>query len=67
MNPKNRAERIAALDTIESEAKNLAASGADALDVNAFISGARKELVKQRPDKEAYLQAATAAKKAQEM
>lgn len=67
MNPKNRAERITALDTIESEAKNLADSGADSLDVQAFISGARKELVKQRPDKEAYRQAATVAKKAKEM
>jgi hypothetical protein len=64
MNPKNRAERIAALDAIEEETKNLVASGADSLDVQAFVSGARKELVNQRPDKEAYLQAATVAKKA---
>jgi hypothetical protein len=67
MNPKNRAERIAALNTITDEAKNLAESGADSLDVQAFISGARKELVKQRPDVEAYRQAAVVAKKAQEM
>jgi hypothetical protein len=64
MNPKNRAERIAALKTIENEAKNLAESGADALDVHAFVSGARQELVKQRPDKESYFEAAVIAKKA---
>ena len=64
MNPKNRAERIIALEAIENEAKKLAESGADSLDVQAFVSGARKELVNQRPDKEAYLQAATVAKKA---
>jgi len=65
MNPKNRAERIAALDTIKNEAKNLANSGADSLDVQAFISGARKELVKQRPDKDAYRQAIALSRKAQ--
>lgn len=64
MNPKNRAERVAALDTIEQEAEKLAASGADALDVQGFVSGARKELAKQRPDTENYFDAAVAAKKA---
>jgi hypothetical protein len=67
MNPKNRAERIAALDTITDEAKNLADSGADSLDVQAFISGARKELVKQRPDVDSYRQAVDASRKAQGM
>lgn len=67
MNPKNRAERIAALETIAERAKRLAKSGADSLDVQAFISGARKELVKQRPDKDAYRQATALSKKAQGM
>ena len=64
MNPKNRAERIIALEAIENEAKKLAESGADSLDVQGFVSGARKELVNQRPDPESYFEAAVAAKKA---
>ena len=64
MNPKDRAERILALDTIESEAKKLASGGADAFDVQGFISGARKELANQKPDVESYFDAAVAAKKA---
>ena len=47
MNPKDRAERIAALDTIADEAENLAGKGADPLDVQRFAIGARKELAKQ--------------------
>jgi hypothetical protein len=64
MNPKNKAERIVALDAIKEEAQNLASSGADSLDVQAFVSGAQKELVNQSPDTETYRKAATVAKKA---
>lgn len=64
MNPKDRAERIAALDTIANEAKNLVGQGADSLDVQRFAIGARKELAKQKPDKESYVEAAVVAKKA---
>ena len=67
MNPKNRAERIAGIDAIANEAQKLAASGADSLDVHAFISGARKELIKQRPDVDSYRQAIAASRKAQGM
>lgn len=66
MNPKNRAERIAALDVIKNEAEKLAKSGADDLDVQGFISGARKELAEQRPDVESYYDAAVTAKKAKD-
>ena len=51
MNPKDRAQRIVALDAIENQAQKLAESGADAIDVQGFISGARKELANQKPDK----------------
>ena len=64
MNPKDRAERIVALDTIAEEAKNLAGKGADALDIQKFAIGARKELAEQKPDKESYVEAAVVAKKA---
>ncbi len=64
MHPKDRAERITALDTIANEAENLAKSGADALDVQKFTIGARKELAKQKPDRESYVEAAIVAKKA---
>jgi hypothetical protein len=64
MNPKDRAERIAALDTIADKAENLAGKGADPLDVQRFAIGARKELAKQKPDKESYVEAAVVAKKA---
>ena len=64
MNPKDRAQRIIALDAIENEAQKLAESGADAIDVQGFISGARQELAKQKPDTEAYFDAAVVAKKA---
>lgn len=67
MNPKNRAERVIALKAIQNEAEKLADSGADALDVQGFISGARQELVNQRPDPETYKKAAMAAKMSQEM
>ena len=63
MNPKNRAERIIALEAIENEAKKLADSGGDQIDVRNFISGAREELAKQRPDTESYFDAAVIAKK----
>ena len=64
MNPKDRAQRIVALEAIENQAQKLADSGADEIDVQGFISGARKELANQKPDKEAYFDAAVAAKKA---
>jgi len=66
MNPKNRAERVIAIDTIANEAQKMAESGADALDVQKFTIGARKELAKQRPDVENYFDAAVAAKKAKD-
>jgi hypothetical protein len=66
MNPKNREERIIALEAIKNEAEKLAKSGADALEVQGFVSGARKELAKQRPDKESYFDAAVTAKKARD-
>jgi len=66
MNPKNRAERIIALEAIENEAKKLADRGGDEIDVRNFISGAREELVMQRPDKESYFEAAVAAKKSKD-
>ncbi len=64
MNPKNRAERVVALDAITEEAEKLAAGGADPLTVKSFTVGARKELADQRPDVENYFDAAVAAKKA---
>jgi len=63
MNPKDRAKRIQALDTIADEAENLAKSGADPISVQRFAIGARKELAKQKPDKESYVEAAIVAKK----
>lgn len=67
MNPKDRAERIAALDAIADEAENLAKSGADSISVQKFTIGARKELAKQKPDKESHVEAVIKAKKAQEL
>jgi len=52
MNPKDRAARITALDTIADEAENLVKTGADPISVQRFTIGARKELAKQKPDKE---------------
>lgn len=66
MNAKDRAERVIALETIGNEAQKLADSGADSLDVQGFIAGARKELVNQRPDPESYFEAAVKAKKAKD-
>jgi hypothetical protein len=67
MNPKDRAERIAALDTIAEEAENLAQSGADSVSVQRFAIGARKELANQKPDRESYVDAAIKAKKAKNL
>lgn len=67
MNPKDRAQRIAALDTIADEAENLAKSGADPVSVQRFAIGARKELAKQKPDKESHVEAAIKAKKAKDL
>lgn len=67
MNPKDRAERIVALDTIADEAKNLAESGADPISIQRFAIGARKELAEQKPDKESHVEAALKAKKAKDL
>jgi len=64
MNPKNREERVVALDTIANEAEKLAKSGADPITVKQFTVGARKKLAEERPDTEQYFDAAVAAKKA---
>ena len=64
MNPKNRAERVVALDAITEEAEKLAASGADPIAVKSFTVGARQKLAEERPDVEQYFDAAVAAKKA---
>ena len=64
MNPKNRAERVVALDAITEEAEKLAESGADPIAVKNFTVGARKKLAEERPDVEQYFDAAVAAKKA---
>ena len=40
MNPKDRAQRIVALDAIENQAQKLAESGADAIDVIVHCYGA---------------------------
>jgi hypothetical protein len=67
MNPKDRAQRIAALDTIADEAENLAKSGADPVSVQRFAIGARKELAEQKPDKESHVEAAIKAKRAKDL
>jgi hypothetical protein len=51
MNPKDRAARITALDTIADEAENLVKTGADPISVQRFAIGARKELAKQKKQK----------------
>ena len=66
MNPKNREERVVALDTIANEAEKLAKSGADPITVKQFTVGARKKLAEERPDPEQYFDAAVAAKKAKD-
>jgi hypothetical protein len=67
MNPKDRAERIVALDTIADEAENLVKTGADPVSVQRFTIGARKELANQKPDKESHVEAAIKAKKAKDL
>jgi len=64
MNPKNRAERVVALDAITEEATKLAESGADPIAVKSFTVGARQKLAEERPDPEQYFDAAVVAKKA---
>jgi hypothetical protein len=67
MNPKDRAARITALDTIADEAENLAKTGADPISVRRFAIGARKELANQKPDKESHVEAVIKAKKAKDL
>lgn len=67
MNPKDRAERIAALDTIADKAENLVKTGVDPVSVQRFTIGARKELARQKPDKESHVEAAIKAKKAKDL
>ena len=67
MNPKDRAARIVALDTIANEAENLVKGGADPISVQEFTIGARKELANQKPDKESHVEAAIKAKKAKDL
>lgn len=67
MHPQDRIERIEALDTIANEAENLAKSGADPISVQKFAIGARKELAKQKPDKESHVEAVIKAKKVKDL
>jgi hypothetical protein len=63
MNPKDRAERVVALDTIANEAEKLAKSGADPMTVKSFTIGARKKLAEEKPDVENYKKASVVSKK----
>jgi hypothetical protein len=61
MNPRERAEKIVALTAIKDKALNLAKEGADPVQVQTFVAGARKKLAEERPDPDTYRQAAGAA------
>jgi hypothetical protein len=63
MHPKNRMEKAIALEAIADKAEELEKAGANALDINAFVSGARDKLTEERPDPDKYAKAAVLANK----
>ena len=64
MDPINRAERVVALRAISDKAKELEDTGYDPIEVKTFVKGARGKLAEERPDYDAYLNAAKVANKA---
>jgi hypothetical protein len=63
MHPKNRMEKAIALEAIADTAEKLEKSGANKMDVAAFITGARDKLTQERPDPDIYAKAAVSANK----
>jgi hypothetical protein len=63
MHPKNRMEKAIALEAIADKAEELEKAGASALDINAFVSGARDKLTEERPDPDKYARVAVLANK----
>lgn len=63
MHPKNRMEKAIALEAIADKAEELEKAGASALDVNAFVLGARNKLAEERPDPDKYARVAVLANK----
>lgn len=61
MDPVNRAERIVALKAIANKADELSSKGYGPIEVQSFAIGAKRKLAEERPDYEAYVNAAKAA------
>jgi hypothetical protein len=65
MEERDRAQRVIGLEAIKAKAQDLAAKGADSIEVRTFIKGARGELARQKPDWQQYAKAAAASEMAQ--
>ena len=64
--PKPKTERAIALTAILGKAQELSDEGKGPFEIQSFISGARRELGRQRPDPEMYAAAAQVAKAAKD-
>jgi len=58
-------QRVIGLEAIKSKAEDLMKEGKTPFEIRAFVSGARGELARQKPDWQAYASAVSAAKTAQ--
>ena len=63
MNPKDRLRKAAALNKIADTVEQMEGSGANKVQVGAFVTGARKKLAEELPDPEKYADAAASAAK----
>jgi len=64
MDPVNRAERVVALKAIASKAEDMEKEGYNPIEVKTFTIGAKRKLAEERPDYDAYVNAARAAGRA---
>jgi len=66
MDAKDRMQRVIGLEAIKSKAEDLLKEGKTPFEIQRFVSGARGELAKQKPDWENYAAAVKASKAAQD-
>jgi len=65
MDEKDRMQRVIGLEAIKSKAEELIDQGKEPFEVQTFVSAARGELARQKPDWQQYASALKASQKAQ--
>lgn len=63
MDDKDRMQRVIGLEAIKAKAEELIREGKDPFEVKTFVSNARGELARQKPDWQQYERALRTAEK----